>query len=109
MVAVYEDRAVANDQLLAWEGDHTLDEVLGVVGRWAEDDDVPPLGCMEPIGDLVGDEVIVVVEGREHRQTFDMHRLHGEADAEVQDDCKYDDLGELTEQRRAGRNARWIS
>ena len=53
---------------------------------------------MNPVVDLVGDQVVVVFEGREHRKAFYMHGLHGEADAEVEDDRKHDDLGQLAEE-----------
>src|SRR5437879_4101800 len=58
---------------------------------------------MEPVVDLVGDEIVVVVERGPHRQAFDVHGLDREADAEVEDDREHDDLGELAQQRRGGR------
>jgi len=38
-----------------------------------------------------------------------MHRLHGEADADVQDDGEQDDFGQLAQKRGAGRSARLVS
>ena len=62
---------------------------------------------MEAIVDLVGDQVVVVVESGEHREAFDVHGLHREADAEVQDDGEHDDLGQLAKERSAGCRA-WL-
>ena len=62
---------------------------------------------MEAIVDLVGDQVVVVVEGREHREAFDVHGLDREADAEVKDDGEHEDLGKLAKERSAGCRA-WL-
>jgi len=103
-MAVDVHDTVANQQPFARQGDDPLDEVGGVVRRRPEDDDVAALRGVQPIVDLVRDQVVVVVQGREHGEAFDMHRLNRKADSEVEDDGENDDLSNLTQEGR-GRGA----
>ena len=99
------DDTVANEQLFPGQGDDPLDEVGGVVCGRSQNDDVAALRSVQTVIDLVRDQVIVVVQGREHGEAFDMHRLDGEADPEVEDDGEHDDLEQLAQHGR-GRGRR---
>ena len=63
------------------------------------------LRSVKAVIDLVGDQVIVVVERCEHREPFDVHCLDREADAEVKDDRQHDDFDELAQERTSGRRS----
>ena len=95
------DEAAADQDALAGQADDPLDEVGRVVRRRPQDDDVATLRRVELVVDLVGDQVVVVVERRVHREPLDVHRLDRKADADVEDDGEDDDLGDLSEQRRS--------
>src|SRR5207302_4393303 len=100
LVAVDVDDTAADQKLLPRQRYHAFDEVGRVVGGRAKDDDVAALRRMESVVDLVGDQVIVVVQGRPHRKAFDVDRLDREADPDVKDHRKHDDLCNLAQERR---------
>ena len=106
-VSVDVDDPAVDQDALTRQPDDPFDEVGRVVGGRPQDDDVSALRCVQPVVDLVRDQVVVVVQRREHRQTFDVHRLDGEADPEVEDHREDDDLGDLSQQRRGRGTFLW--
>src|SRR5581483_10970395 len=94
-LAVDEELAVAQLDGLALGGDHALDEVLAAILGPDEHDDVAALGLAQPrelaqgalrernlepraVDELVDEDVIADLEGRQHGARRDLERLHHE-------------------------------
>src|SRR5215472_12910247 len=76
-------RAAPYQDALTGQPDHALDEVPGCIQRIAHDDDVAAPRRMQAIGELLRDEVVVVIDCRVHCRTQDVDGLVREVDREV--------------------------
>jgi hypothetical protein len=96
--AVHEDVPVTNQNPVAGEADHPLDEVAAGVKRVLHDHDVATLWRMDPVVQLGGDEQVAVVQGRVHREPDHVDRLHGEGSGQVEDKGQSKDLDQVAEE-----------
>ena len=84
--------------VVAGQTDHALDVIRrGAVARVRriEDDDVSARWVAEGVGDLAGDQVVVVLEGVLHAVAVHPHRLDARPDERVEDVADQQDLEEI--------------
>ena len=72
--AVDQDVVVADQKVVEGQPDNALDVVATGIDWALENDDVAPLGIVQPVVDLGGDQEVVVAEGGRHREP---HHVHG--------------------------------
>ena len=83
---------------VARKSDHPLDEILARNRRRDEDDDVAALRiAAEVVGDLAGEEQILVLQRVHHAFAIDAHGLQRERDRHVQDHCDEEHLDGVSE------------
>ena len=77
-----------NDRYDFWaisrHADDSLDEVARAVEGVAHDDDVAALRRVEPVVDLAGDQVVLVLDGRRHGKADDVDCLDCEVDHHIE-------------------------
>src|SRR5207302_8664073 len=97
-------RAVDLDGV-AGDADDPLDDVPVDVAGLLEHDDVAPLGRVQVVGELVGEEQVVVLQRRDHARAVDAHRLQADGDDDVEGDRESEHLEEVADQLAAAAAA----
>jgi hypothetical protein len=99
-LAVDEDPALLDEQLLAAHGHYALDEIAFLVPRILEDDDITPRRVPEVEDEFVDQDVVPDQQGGAHRSRGNGERLDDEGpDQESQEHGDDDGFGVLPEER----------
>src|SRR5579863_141105 len=89
--AIDVDRAVGDAQSIARTADHALDEVVGSRDGRRKNDHVPFARAMKAVFELVDEENVVNLQGRQHRAGRDVIRARDERDENPRGKPGYDE------------------